>query len=148
WVYFPADGHCVYVLDVARRKCELVLYSGHPGGSLRCEALVTAPGRRGVGPGYLILNQTEGLHRRRLRVFDLPLRGRRAAARPLGPQASLAGWTWFTPRLDPEKLVLLSDAGVLGLFGVRQVGNADAELFPWLPGGGLDVSAYLQGEGA
>jgi hypothetical protein len=154
-VYFPADDHCVYVLDVARRKCEGVLYSGHPGGSLRSEALVVTAARWAGGrpprvvaePRYLILNQTEGLHRVRLRVFDLPLSGRHAAARELGPQAGLAGWTWFAPHLDPEKLVLLSDAGVLGLFGIRQARNADAELFPWLPGGGLDVSAYLRDEG-
>src|SRR5437763_3440074 len=45
-VYFPADSYSVYVLDVARRACAAVLYTGHTSGSLRGLPLVwnEAPG--------------------------------------------------------------------------------------------------------
>jgi hypothetical protein len=144
-IYFPADDSCVYVLDVARRRCQAVLYTGHPSGSLRSEAIVVPP----VGDdrrGYLILNQTNGLHAMRLRVYDLPVTDRHAAERRLNPVAGLDGWTWFRPHADAEKLVLLSDTGMLGLFGIRQALNADQALFPWLPVGGIDLAGAFGGE--
>src|SRR5262249_32238684 len=42
-VFFPADNGCVYVLDVARRRCDNILYSRHPAGSLRGEAILVGP---------------------------------------------------------------------------------------------------------
>jgi hypothetical protein len=142
-VYFPADDSCVYVLDVKERRCRMVLYSGHPSGSLRSEPLIVASEEESA-PSYLILNQTDGLHAMRLRVFDLPLKGRHAAERALSPEPRLGGWTWFQPKLDPEKLALLSDTGALGLFGIRQARNNDKALFPLLPGGPLDLPALLK----
>ncbi len=38
---------------------------------------------------------------------------------------------------------MLSDAGMLGLFGIRQAGNQDQALFPLLQPGGLDLSPFL-----
>ena len=37
----------------------------------------------------------------------------------LKPPPRVAGWTWFRPNNYPEKMVLMSDRGVLGLFGYR-----------------------------
>ncbi len=149
-IYFPADEGCVYVLDVARRRCEMVLYSRHPGGSLRGEPIVVPPVPLQAGevvPGYLILNQTNGLGAVQLRVFDLPVRDRHAPDHLLDPKAEVEGWTWFTPYHDPEKVVLLSDASVLGMFGLRQARNRDQALFPLLPGGGLGLRPLLHPDG-
>ena len=44
----------------------------------------------------------------------------------------LRGWSSFPPCCDAEKLVLLSDAGELGLFGILQAQNLDPPLFPLL----------------
>jgi hypothetical protein len=42
------------------------------------------------------------------------------------------GWSWFPPYQDDEKLALATDAGVIGLFGIRQKNNRDKLLFPLL----------------
>jgi outer membrane protein assembly factor BamB len=146
-LYFPADDSCVYVLDADQHSCQAILYSGHPSGSLRSEPLIIPP--EGEAPGYLILNQTQGLDAMQLRVFQLPLapdRGmaRRAAPLPLDPPPRVAGWSWFRPYHDSEKVVLLSDAGRLGLFGVRQARNPlDPHLFPLLQPDGIDLTPFL-----
>src|SRR5205823_900626 len=44
----------------------------------------------------------------------------------------LPGWSWFPPYHDAEKLALVTDAGAIGLFGIRQDGTADRLLFPLL----------------
>jgi outer membrane protein assembly factor BamB len=142
-IYFPADDSCIYVLDVGEHRAVTILYDGHPSGSLRSEPIIVPPGGQGE-PGYLILNQRSGLDAMRLRVFELPLTDRHAAPVTLTPEPRIAGWTWFEPYQDSEKLVVLSDAGVLGLFGIRQPGNRDQALFPLLQPGGLDLSPFLQ----
>jgi hypothetical protein len=144
-VFFPADNGCVYMLDVAKQRCENILYSRHAAGSLRGEVILLGPEGEDT-PGHLVLTQSAGLNAVELRVFDLPLKGRsQDRARRLDPDARLEGWTWFRPYHDPEKLVLLSDAGVLGLFGIRQKNNRDQVLFPLLPGGGLHLPPLLGG---
>ncbi len=143
-VYFPADDHCVYILDVAKRRCERILYSGHPAGSLRGEPIIL-PALDEETPGRLILNQATGLDGVRLRVFDLPIIDGRAAERVFSPPATLAGWTWFNPYHDPEKIILISDAGRLGLFGTRQPFNRDEPLFSLLPEGSYDLAARFRG---
>ena len=55
-----------------------------------------------------------------------------AAPLSLNPQPRLRGWPWFQPYHDGEKLVMASDAGAVGLFGIRQIKNEDAALFPLL----------------
>jgi outer membrane protein assembly factor BamB len=140
-VYFPADDSCIYVLDVQKRRCLNILYSGHPAGSLRSVPLVVPS--QGTTPGYLVLEQARGLHAVELRVFDLPITDRHAAARRLSPRPQLDGWTWFACAQDPEKVVLLSDTGALGLFGIRQARNNDQALFPLLAGGALRLNGLL-----
>lgn len=145
-IYFPADDSCIYVLDVGKeRKCLNILYDGHRSGSLRSEPIVIPPPPvRHSGPGYLILNEANGLDAMQLKVFELPLQGSQDAPVDLKSPARLPGWTWFEPRQDSEKLTILSDAGVLGLFGIRQPGNSDPALFPLLQTGGLDLSRFLR----
>ncbi len=139
-VYFPADDLCVYALDVAAHTCTGILYSDHPSGSLRGEPLVVAVQRRAIAgvqdsfPGYLILNQTQGLDAVQLRVFELPFKDRDATALPLQSEPRLEGWTWFTPFHDGEKVALITDAGRFGLFGIKQPRNRDEALFPWQMG--------------
>jgi outer membrane protein assembly factor BamB len=143
-IYFPADDSCIYVLDVGprARRCVTILYDGHPSGSLRGEPVII-PAAGDTAPGYLILNQTSGLDAMQLRVFELPLQDRHAPPLDLKPPPRFPGWTWFEPKQDGEKLAVLSDAGNLGLFGIRQPGNGDPALFPLLQPGGLDLSAFL-----
>jgi hypothetical protein len=146
-VYFPADDSCVYVLDVRQRRCVGILYSGHPADSLRSEPIVVAPDKEDA-PRFLVLNQKQGLEGMQLKVFELPLADRNAGPLDLDPPPRLVGWTWFRPYFDGEKLVMVSDGGVLGLFGVRQANNQDPALFPLLQPGGLNLSPFLPPEGA
>ncbi len=143
-IYFPADDSCIYVLDVAphARRCVTILYDGHPSGALRSEPVIIPP-EGDAAPGYLILTQASGLDAMQLRVFELPLQDRHAPPLELKPPARFSGWTWFEPKQDGEKLAVLSDAGILGLFGIRQLGNRDPALFPLLQPGGLDLSSFL-----
>lgn len=143
-IYFPADDSCIYVLDVNPKvhRCVTILYDGHPSGSLRSEPVVIPPEGE-AAPGYLILNQASGLDNTILRVFELPLQDPHAPPLALSSQVRLAGWTWFKPKEDGEKLAVLSDAGILGLFGIKQLGNNDPPLFPLLRKGELDLSSLL-----
>jgi outer membrane protein assembly factor BamB len=144
-IFFPADEGCVYVLNVdeQNRRCEAILYSRHPAFTLRGEPILVGP-EGGDSSGFLILNQAAGLRDVELRVFELPIRGRDSLPQRIEPEVRLEGWTWFRPYSDPEKLVMLSDAGMLGLFGIRQRNNPrDPILFPFLPGGGRRLDALL-----
>jgi outer membrane protein assembly factor BamB len=131
-LYFPADEHCVYVLDVANHRCQTILYTQHLAGTLRSEPiLATTPG--GAAEGYLILCLADGFQNTTLRVFGLPIDSPNKPPLRLNPEPRLPGWPWFGPFQDPEKLVLATDAGEVGVFGIRQPGNIDNALFPWLP---------------
>jgi outer membrane protein assembly factor BamB len=135
-LYFPADDFCVYVLDVTSqvKRCVAVLYTGHPAGSLRsAPLLLSAPDKQGADSDWLVLNQAEGLHATRLRVYHLPVADRDEPAEELKLKP-IPGWTWFPPYHDGEKVAMLGDAGLLGIFGIRQVRNPkDPLLFPMLP---------------
>jgi outer membrane protein assembly factor BamB len=146
-LYFPANDSCVYVLDVKERRCVGILYSGHRADSLGSEPIVIAPDKEDA-PRFLVLNQKQGYEGMELKVFELPLADRHAAPLTLDPVPRLAGWTWFRPHHDDEKLVMVSDAAVLGLFGVRQANNQDPALFPLLQPGGLNLAPFLPPEGA
>jgi hypothetical protein len=151
-VYFPADDSFIYVLNVdpQERRCVAILYSQHAAGSLRGEPIVIAPATRSIHdeqttlPGYLILNLTDGLDRTKLAVFPLPLTDRN------GPPSSdrtvpHPGWTWDTPFHDPEKIALVTDAAFLAVYGIRQAGNRDPDIFQQV---GLNLDALLKPEGS
>jgi hypothetical protein len=130
-LYFPAESRSVYVIDVASTDCVAVLQTEHPAGSLRGEPLIVswedpvAPPNT-PRPGYLILEQTDGFDAMKLRVYDLPIKS--ATAPPLVEQR-IHGWSWLPPYSDGESVFLATDAGMLGLFGIRQQHNDDPPLF-------------------
>jgi hypothetical protein len=145
-LYIPADDSCVYVLDVANQRCEKILYTDHPSGSLRSEPLIIPPvvlPDGGEAPGFFVLNQADGLDAVRLRVYELPLVSPHQEPRRLDPEARLDGWSWFRPYQDQEKIVTVTDQGKLGIFGIRQANNKDQPLFGLLSTGGLDLGPFL-----
>jgi outer membrane protein assembly factor BamB len=136
-VAFPGDSSCVYVLDVDRHVCEAVLFTGHPADSL-CGEPIVLPSEEDPPPAcYLVLFQRAGGDATVLRTFKLSKEGRLRAEAVDMPERRLRGEPSFPPysdpetgKSDPEKLVLATDAGVLGLFGIVQPHNHDAPLFP------------------
>jgi outer membrane protein assembly factor BamB len=159
-VYFAADHSCVYVLDVDKHECQTVLYTDHLAGSLRGEPVIAAwtePDLNGkpVSLGYLFLCMTDSPDAMQLRTYALPVQDPHAAPVAMTPLPRLSGWTWFPPHHDAEKLALVSDAGMLGLFGIRQFHHdEDNPLFPMvLPDPkaksiGIDLRPFLHVEKA
>jgi hypothetical protein len=155
-VYFAADDSCVFVLDVDKHECQTVLYTNHLAGSLRGEPVIstwTEPDINGkpVPLGYLFLSLADGPDAVHVQTYSLPLQD--AHAVPLMKpelEPRLDGWTWFPPHLDAEKLVMVSDAGMLGLFGIKQFHNDDHPLFPMVmpdpkrKGHGIDLDPFLK----
>jgi outer membrane protein assembly factor BamB len=134
-LYFPADRGYVFVLDVALGQCVGVLRTGQPSGSLRGEPILAGdgspqrPGQADTGPRFLILCQTAGLDKMKLRAWQLPVDFRTFDDKP-SREIDMRGWSWFEPYADGEKIALATDAGVLGLFGIQQKNNADSAIFP------------------
>jgi outer membrane protein assembly factor BamB len=139
-IFFPGDDSCVYVLDVATRRCQAILYTEHEAGSLRSEPILLPSENDPTVPGYLVLCQAHGLDATMLRTFSIlqpnPVaapgtKESRLRVEPVDmPDRRLRGWPWFPPHLDPEKLITVTDAGMLGLFGIVQPHNKDTPLFP------------------
>jgi outer membrane protein assembly factor BamB len=134
-LYFPADSLNVYVLDVSQQKCVGILQSGHSSGTLRADPILVGsienPEKNPNASGdarFLILSQTDGLSAMKLRAFPLPIEGT-APVSALQPEPRVRGWSWLPPFSDGEKLVLATDAGILGLFGIQQPGNDDKPIF-------------------
>ena len=145
-LYFPGDSENIFVLDAAlsqaaiqagrQKQCLTVLHTGHPSGSLRSEPVIiersdpfaAAPAGPSPWPSYLIVNQADGLDHMKLRVYALPIES--PDAQPvLLPEPRTRGWCWFQPYFDPEKLAYVTDAGVMGLYGINQVRNEDKPIF-------------------
>ena len=138
-LYVPGDARTTYVLDVLQKQCVATLDTGHPAGSLRAApvlvnrhdpSLVENP-ENPVPPAFLILAQTDGLGAMRLRAFDVNPE-QKAVAPALQPEPRIRGWSWFPAYQDGEKLSFVTDAGVLGLYGINQFRNVDKALFPEL----------------
>ncbi|OAI52325.1 hypothetical protein AYO44_04765 [Planctomycetaceae bacterium SCGC AG-212-F19] len=158
-LYFPADRGYVFVFDVAQQRCVGVIRTGHPSGSLRGEPILVGapqPGKPKASPAYQVLCQTDGLERMRLRAFQLPHDWAGQEPTELKPPPdqrgdrpwTVPGWLWFEPRCDGEKIALVTDAGVLGLFGVNQLNNADSAVFPLLGKNRPTIPLVARGAGA
>jgi hypothetical protein len=136
-LFIPAEAQAVYVFDVDKIGPDGVrldpiklgiLPAGYAAGSLRGEPIITAG--EGDSPGYLILGIADGLSSMKFEAFPLT-----AADQPpgFGPEPPisirLAGWTWFSPYADSEKLAVVTDRGEFGLFGIKQAGDLDTSIF-------------------
>jgi outer membrane protein assembly factor BamB len=136
FVYFAADSYCVYVLDAARRECTAVLYTRHQQGALAGapvvwnEAKPGAPTGKASAAGWLLLSELWGSGETSMRPFALPIAN--ADQKPSSPLLKVRGRAHAGTWHDEEKLALATDAGVFSLFGIRQPGNRDPLLFPWL----------------
>lgn len=136
-LFFPAEAKGVYVFDAARIGDDGarvdptflgIIPTDHASGTLRGEPVVTAG--EGDTPSYLVLSLTDGLDAMRLRAFPLsPADQPPTIQGTLPPPIALAGWSWFPPYCDTEKLAIVTDRGEFGLFGIRQAGNLDIPLF-------------------
>jgi hypothetical protein len=128
-LYFPEDSFTVYVLDVATKQCAGILYTEHPPESLHCEPVVlNSPD--GKGEGHLLLCQADGVDATTLRLFPLPI------TKPDTPPAReirLPGWVSNAPYQDGETLAVVTDTGLLKMFGLKQKGTRDPDLFPLFP---------------
>lgn len=134
-VWFPADEYCVYALDAAKRTCVAVLYTGHAAGALRDVPTFLpgepTPGIKSAGPaGWLLLCLARGAGETELRPYALPIRD--PDQPPTGPSATVRGWASTAPWYRAGTLALATDAGTLGLWGVRLPGNRDPLLFSYL----------------
>ncbi|MFN4261195.1 MAG: PQQ-binding-like beta-propeller repeat protein [Gemmataceae bacterium] len=130
-LYFPAEWGYVFVLDVAQRQCVAILQSDHLSGALLSPPIVdVGSANPNIRPPYLILSLADGLNAMKLRTYRLPIEG----VQQLAPMAEVRvrGWSAFPPYIDHEKIGFVTDAGVVGLFGINQAGNHDQPLFPLL----------------
>jgi outer membrane protein assembly factor BamB len=133
-LYVPAYGDHVYAFNYhpdggGPPRREGLLATGHAPGGLRGEPIVVS-GEEGLEvPRYLVLGEADGLDAMKLRAFRL-------VSKPDDfsdvAEIRLPGWSWFSPYADSEKIALVTDAGTLGLFGIKQAGNVDDPLFPLL----------------
>jgi PQQ-like domain len=136
-LFFPAEAKGVYVFDVERIGPDGtrvdptylgILTTDHASGTLRGEPVITAGDAN--TPSFLILSLTDGLEAMKLRAFPLtPADQPPAIQGELPPPIALAGWSWFPPYCDTEKLAVVTDRGEFGLFGIKQAGNLDVPLF-------------------
>jgi outer membrane protein assembly factor BamB len=137
-VYFAADRMCVYALDVGARRCVGILYTGHASGSLRCPPVllplargpVADPSRQGPERALLLLCQDNGSGGTQLSTYALPLGDTPPVAQPLGDL--LVGRVTFAPLVNPEQVAVVTDAGAVAIFGLKQRDNNDPDIFPLL----------------
>jgi tetratricopeptide (TPR) repeat protein len=125
FVVFPADSYSVYVLDVAKRTCAAILYTGHPPGSLRGLPVIWNEGEGHAG--WLLLNQASGSDSLQLRPYALPVR--ETNEKPVAPDIHVRGDSAAPPWFESGRLALATDAGLMALFGIRQKGNRDPLIF-------------------
>jgi len=138
------------VLDIAQKECVAVLYTNQADGLHRGEPLIVGDTETGVAgepapPAYLLLSQSDGLDATVLRLFQLSAGAGNAEQVAMKSPPRVRGWTWFPPYHDSEKVVCLSDAGRLGLFGIRQVRNDDSPLFALVPPPAAEPLAACEG---
>jgi len=138
YVCFAADRGCVFVLDVAQRRCAGILYTGHPSGSLRSPPVVLPlsrgevidPNQAGPSQALLLLCQDDGQGGTALLSYGLPIAHPPGSPTRLGDK--LPGRVWYPPLCNPEDFSLVTDAGTFAVYGLRQRDNRDSAVFPML----------------
>jgi hypothetical protein len=120
-LYLPAESMGVFVLDLESKTCAGLLETDHASGSVRGEPVI-------VGSQYLVLSQADGLRQTALAAYRLK---DIAGFTNQPPEAVLRfdGWNWFAPAYDGEKLSMVTDRGILQVFGVWQENNQDKPIF-------------------
>ena len=75
-----------------------------------------------------MLYQADELNAMKVRFFPVPIQ-RGTHALTGANDLVVRGWSSFPPYRDPEKIVQVTDKGVLGILGIKQPGNQDKDLF-------------------
>jgi outer membrane protein assembly factor BamB len=147
FLFVPGDARRVFVFEIGREDANgrrqpplpvRVYATDHPTDSLSGEPLVIAPEQPNV-PRRLILTQRDGPLGLKLRSMVIPTLEALSVpdeneTKPEGlSEAAVAGWSWFPPVTDGERIAVATDSGLFALVGLNQPGNADAPLFE-LPG--------------
>ena len=136
-LYFAAQARGIYVFDVDKighdgQRADPtflgMINTGHAPGQLHGQPLITT--NEGDSGSFMLLSLSDGLDAMKLQAFPLPPADQvPAVAGALPPAIALPGWLSFPPYVDAEKLAVVTDRGVFGLFGIRQAGNLDSPLF-------------------
>jgi hypothetical protein len=121
-LYLPAESMGVFVLDLESKRCTGLLETDHASGSVRGEPVI-------VGSQYLVLSQADGLRQTALAAYRLKSIVGFTSQPPEAPVLRFDGWSWFAPAYDGEKLSMVTDRGVLQVFGVWQENNQDKPIF-------------------
>lgn len=114
-VYFAAASKRVFAIDPraiddeARAPCVCVLYTGHAHGLVRSSPVVV--------DRYLVLPEARSLDEMVLACYVLDLEGRAPLRVLPRKRERITGWSWFAPNMWPDRMLLVTDAGDVGLFG-------------------------------
>jgi hypothetical protein len=151
-LFVPASHSRIYVLNTVNpqeKACAGIIYTEHTVGGLRGLPIVTPA--TAETPANLVFAEAVGLDMMRIRSFSVPDEVARATesdslGRPIDANGrvaisnnqfatpvyyEMAGWSWFTPYFDGDNLGIVSDQGVLGLFGLKRgIGMKDKSIFP------------------
>jgi len=134
-LFFPADSKRVFALDPAviearepsQKAARSVLFTNHLSGALRSPPMI-------VGQ-YMLLTELSDLENTHVHAFEIrePLGFPDSDAAPVAERV-LPGWSWFTPPLSPDRITVITDAGVLGVLGLN-LDNPDEALYPLIHDG-------------
>ena len=144
----PGDARRIFVLEWGRLDadnrrepltCVRSFATHHPKDSLRVEPMLTSGGDANAS-ARLTLCEGDGPTSMKIRSFPLPPADELSKPQSEGDielaavaETPVAGWCWFAPISDGERVSVSTDAGVFMAFGINQVGNSDKGLFS-LPG--------------
>jgi outer membrane protein assembly factor BamB len=126
--YFPADEFCMYAIDMKARSCANILYTRHPAGSLRGLPAIV-PGEQGP---LLLWTELKGSGHVEIKPYELPLK--QHDQKPVDPVVSMSALS-APPWPQADRLAVVTQTGMLSLWGLKQKGTRDAELFPLLKHG-------------
>ena len=121
-VYFPADEFCLYELDAAKRTCTNILYTRHPAGSLRGLPLIVPSDEK----SFLLWTQAKGAGQAEIKPYELPIQ--RHDQKPTEP-IQVPGLS-APPWRAADRLALVTDKGMMSLYGLKQKGTRDPLFFP------------------
>ncbi|MGE3805085.1 MAG: PQQ-binding-like beta-propeller repeat protein, partial [Gemmataceae bacterium] len=137
FLYVPADAQRLFVLDLGEQEqpCTTILKTGHPAGALRGAPQVidrralrrAHPREAEQFPDLLVLTQAADLDTTAVRAFGLPIA--RPDATALAELPASTGWTWFPPHVDAERMLQVTDRGLLTVAGIRQPHTDDPQIF-------------------